>query len=86
MSKTSVIESVRSISFGAGTANHIKFGIIITKNNINPHASNPNLYFFTAPISLLVKPARVEILTTEFFRSKPVSHNTIRADELFTKR
>lgn len=46
----------------------------------------PICTFSQPPISLLVKPARVEILTTKFFRGKPVSHNTIRSDELFTKR
>jgi len=45
-SNTSVEDSVLKISFGAGTTNHTKFGIIITMNKTTPHILKPILYSF----------------------------------------
>lgn len=33
-------------SFGAGTANHMKFGIITIRKSVKPEISKPNLYCF----------------------------------------
>jgi len=47
ISTIGVIDSWRRISFGAGTANHIKFGSIIIRKITKPEISNPNLYFLS---------------------------------------
>lgn len=42
-STVGVMESARRISFGAGTANHMKLGSIIIRKSKSPHILNPNL-------------------------------------------
>lgn len=50
MSITGVTDLTLKMSFGAGTANHMKFGIITIKKSTNPEKSKPNLYFFKSII------------------------------------
>jgi hypothetical protein len=45
VSVTGVTDTVRKMSFGAGTPNQKRLGIITNTNNPNAHASKPNLYF-----------------------------------------